>query len=321
MVLPSGLHVRVLNYDSFEPYAEVKQGSNTYVVGQPGESFVVEVQGDADAFRTTPMIRATLKLDGRFLDYSMTLDEEYDFCVFEGYVVIDEQGEERNRPFVFAAPQTIPDETHTALPPTQAGQLSVSFTHVKSGSVPSRSIVPWKARKEVVPSLFVKFDEGKSDRAEMLQQQPSVFVYTQCILARTDLLAIARASSVPCLAGKKWYEQSSLSVKPGELGETTTDYFTDYNRVVARMGTYTLKLETATTLLLRKILLDSDPAHADILRDNGLLQSPTQQHTHAVNRRLSYAGTGTSIQECIDLTNGATDNSAGAEASECINLT
>ena len=320
MVLPPGLGVQVLNYDSCEPYAQVKHGSDTYVVGRAGEQFVVEVQADAEAFRTTPMIRATLKLDGRFLNYNITLDEENDSCVFEGYKVTDEQGQERNRPFVFATPQTTPDEAQTALPPAQAGQLSVSFTHVRSGSKKS---VPWKAGKEVDPSLFVKFDEGESDRAELLQQQLSVFVFPQCISARTDLLATARAVDVPCLADKKWYEQSSLSVKPGELGEIITDAFTDYNRTVARMRIYTLKLETATTLLLRKVLLHSNPAHADILRDNGLLQSPTHQPTQAVNRRLSYPGTGSSSRQCIDLTNGATHKSPGAsvEASECIDLT
>ena len=169
MVLPPGLHVQVLNYNSREPYAEVKHGSNTYVIGQAGEEFVVQVQADAEAFRTTPMIRATLKIDGRFLNYILTLDGEYDSGVFKGYVVTDAQGESRYRPFVFAVPQTVLEATQTALPPTLAGQLSVSFAHVKSGSKPSRPHVPRKARKEVDPSLFVKFDEGESGWAEMLQ--------------------------------------------------------------------------------------------------------------------------------------------------------
>lgn len=73
-----------------------------------------------------------------------------------------------------------------------------------------------------------------------------------------------------CSADKKWFVQPSLSVKPGEVSETTE--VIDVSQItIAEIGQCILYMETAAVLELRKVLDSSNPVHQAILKAAGLM--------------------------------------------------
>lgn len=81
--------------------------------------------------------------------------------------------------------------------------------------------------------------------------------------------------SCKCFGDKKWFTQPSLPAQAGSIVDKLN--FTKYDYLGFQpLAEVTIRMETATTLLLRKILDPAKPAHQAILEQSASLEAAAE---------------------------------------------
>lgn len=125
-----GWQVDVLRPNDAGPYADISHGSEKYVVGIPDQPFEVRVTVPQAVFRSSPLLRVNLTVEGQSCGVSKTLNSFSPSSSFKGFVSTV-KGKHVTSQFLFGAAQTDFQAPTTAPGVSQTGGLSISIEHIE----------------------------------------------------------------------------------------------------------------------------------------------------------------------------------------------
>ncbi len=121
--------VDVLRPDDAGPYADISHGIEKYVVGIPDQPFEVRVTAPQAVFRSAPLLRVSLNVEGQSCGISKILNSFGPSSSFKGFVSTV-KGKHVISQFLFGAAQTDFQAPTTASGTCQTGGLSIDIEHV-----------------------------------------------------------------------------------------------------------------------------------------------------------------------------------------------
>jgi len=206
---------------------------NFYVVAVPGDAFNVQLSRSSASSSTrhpkkgnVPVHLAYLKVDGRDVGIKKKFSRGSQTLTFLGFLSHGDLNTTTYESFVFAKPAVSEDDNQTS-PDSQTGRITVQ--------------------------VYQGISAGRR---------------------HSDYCAVASSTSQPLRSipslpdGKKFFLAPSLTTTGGQVthgsGFSSEKYVKDPSHPQA-VASLTLRYETPTTLLLRKILSPSNPAHVKVL--------------------------------------------------------
>jgi len=136
--------VDVLRPNDAGPYADISHGSENYVVGIPDQPFEVKVTAPQAVFRSSPLLRVSLTVEGQSCGIANMLNNFTPSSSFKGFVSTV-KGKHVTSQFLFGAAQTDFQAPTTALGTSQTGGLSIKIEHVQQAQVSSHAAAAPKA--------------------------------------------------------------------------------------------------------------------------------------------------------------------------------
>ncbi len=150
--------VDVLRPNDAGPYADISHGSEKYVVGIPDQPFEVKVTAPQAVFRSSPLLRVSLTVEGQSCGIANMLNNSTPSSSFKGFVSTV-KGKHVTSQFLFGAAQTDFQAPTTALGTSQTGGLSIKIEHVQQ--VPGQRQPPAQVSSHAAAAP--KAIEGKVD--------------------------------------------------------------------------------------------------------------------------------------------------------------
>ncbi len=130
MKFSDGWQVDVLRPNDAGPYADISHGSDKYVVGIPDQPFEVKVTVPQAVFRSSPLLRVSLTVEGQSCGISKILNSISSSPSFKGFVSTV-KGKHVTSQFLFGAAQTDFQAPATAAGTSQTGGLSINIEHIE----------------------------------------------------------------------------------------------------------------------------------------------------------------------------------------------
>ena len=130
MKFSEGWQVDVLRPNHAGPYADISHDSDKYVVGIPDQPFEVKVTVPQAVFRSAPLLRVSLTVEGQSCGISKIVNSFSASSSFKGFVSTV-KGKHVTSQFLFGAAQTDFQAPTTAPGVSQTGGLSISIEHIE----------------------------------------------------------------------------------------------------------------------------------------------------------------------------------------------